>query len=164
MSYLITRSVLNMKVDIITPVSVNANDSWEFTGPTTYNTDISIVNNDEIQLNQGSSYYIEASPIFRRTSDYSTTGYVTYSLYNTDTSSYIGNAVEQTTNPINAGVRGRACARALVLSSDISPKASITIKLVRVSLTPSLFWNFSVGTATTGRNGYPSVRIIQIPD
>lgn len=155
MSYKIDKLALPIKIDVLSPFTLDANNDWGLTAPSVLNTDITVSSNS-FTIYAGSSYYIEAS-VTSRTTDRN--GAFTFQLYDQTGASLIGQDAWININGLQTSSlrQGRRVARALILDADIS--TSMTISVRQTSLTGTGWdWNY-VATGV----GYPSVRIWQLP-
>lgn len=159
MSYLIAEDYTNLRCDVLQQgtATAAAGQSFTFTSPATFQTDISTTSNT-ITLQSGSSYYLEASLMSTHNATSSVT-YVRFSFH--DGTSYIGQNCEMTMNPnFSSGTRiGRRVCSALILDSEITGTKTITVKIQ--ALTGSS-WDFNASNFPSW-TGQPSIRVLQLP-
>lgn len=155
MSYKIDKLAIPVKIDVLTPFTLDVNNDWGLTAPATLNTDISVSSNS-FTIYSGSSYYIEASVTARNSNK---NGAFTFQLYDQTSSSLIGqNALMNLNGTAASSARqGRRVARALILDSEII--TSMVISVRRTSISGS-GWEWDYQAAGVG---YPSVRVWQLP-
>lgn len=155
MSYKIDKLAVPIKIDVLTPFTLDVNKDWGLTAPATLNTDISVGSND-FTIYSGSSYYIEASVTARNTNK---NGAFTFQIYNQTSSIAIGQDALLNLNGTAASSarQGRRVARALILDSDIT--SSMVISVRQTSISGSGWeWDYQADGV-----GYPSVRVWQLP-
>jgi hypothetical protein len=155
MSYKIDKLAVPIKIDMLTPFTLDANKDWGLTAPATLNTDISVGSND-FTIYSGSSYYIEASVTARNANR---NGAFTFQIYNQTSSIAIGQDALLNLNGTAASSarQGRRVARALILDSDIT--SSMVISVRQTSISGSGWeWDYQADGV-----GYPSVRVWQLP-
>lgn len=145
-----------------TPTSAAVGGRFSLSGDT-LSTGVTISNN-RFTLATEASYLLEASPLFAQTN---INGTITYRFYNVTSSQYVGSETTYEFKP--AGTASplrtqRLCAHAFIPSSSISSAIELEVRIV--SLTGS-GWDMTVtATGCFGYDicGYPTMRILKIPD
>lgn len=145
-----------------TPTSASAGGRFSLSGDTSATG--TTLSNNRVTLYPEASYYLEASPLFAQTN---ISGTINFRFYNTTTSQYIGSDAAYefkaagTTSPLRVQ---RLCAHAFIPSSDISSAVEIEVRIISLTGTG---WDMTVtSTGCWGYDicGYPTMRILKIPD
>jgi len=176
MSYKLLSQRTDLRVDIFTPQnnsSGSVGSPWHLgpSIPSTLYTDVTIggVNNTQMTLTSGSSYYLEGAPQADNTNT-GTRGSLTWQFYDVTNSQFIGSdAFQYTAGASGASARqGRKACTALILSSEITTSMVVELRIKAIAGTN---WNFTITTPNLGlpssfywHTGYPTVRVWQLPN
>lgn len=156
MSFKITQYRAPIKIDFLN--QTNLSGSYiEFDYPTTFNTDVGNVNSTTFSVQQGSSYYLEASV---SATNLGADGLIRWQFYSQTDAALIGSQAEMNfVGGLGEVARvGRRVASALVLDSDISTSKDIRVQVFYSGTN----WKWTE-YKTLAHIGYPTIRIIQLP-
>jgi hypothetical protein len=145
-------------VKVGTPDSVAVNGKFMLSG--TAPSYFSIVSG-RLRLQQGRSYYLEASPLVQNASR---NGAVVFQWYDSTNSVALGSTAEINLATSFAAVArvGRRAACALVTSSDVGTGIDVELRIMSLS---GSGWNMTIttgGISTFDYVGYPSARILEL--
>ena len=145
-----------------TPTAAAAGGRFSLSGDTS-DTGVTLSAN-RVTLYPDASYYLEASPLFAQGN---ISGTINFRFYNVTSSQYVGSDATYEFKPAgtSAPLRvQRLCAHAFIPSSDISSAVEVEVRIISLTGTG---WDMTVtATGCFGYDicGYPTMRILKIPD